>query len=169
MDNEEMSAARLTDLVDSVQAGMKSIENMQRQWMLLTATGSAANKRVTVSINAEGTVIETHFADDIGDLSYAEIAKAVTEAAQNATTEMQRKTAGLTASLQEQSSQVPKLSELAPGALDILDLVPAAPRVSLAPLGSPERLAAESEAMEFTDTEQPVRDASQSGVTDSSW
>ncbi|WP_406276894.1 YbaB/EbfC family nucleoid-associated protein [Nocardia sp. NBC_00881] len=169
MTDNEMSAARLTDLVDSVQAGMKSIENMQRRWMLLTATGSGGNRRVTVSINAEGTVIETHFTDDIGDLSYEEIAKAVTEAAQNAATEMQRKTAELSDSLQEHSSRVPKLSELAPGAVDILDLVPAAPQVSLAPLGSPERLAAESEAMEFTDTEQLDRDASQSGVTDSSW
>ncbi|MEU7631075.1 YbaB/EbfC family nucleoid-associated protein [Nocardia sp. NPDC049220] len=148
---------------------MKSIENMQRQWVLLTATGSAANKRVTVSINAEGTVIETRFSDDIDDLSYAEIAKAVTEAAQNAATEMQRKTAGLTASLQEQSSRIPKLSELAPGALDVLDLVPTAPQVSLAPPDAPERLAAESEAMVFADTEQPDRDVSQSGVTDSSW
>ncbi|MEU7633546.1 hypothetical protein AB0C34_26820, partial [Nocardia sp. NPDC049220] len=82
------------DLIDSVQAGMKSIENMQRQSVLLTSTGLAANERV-MSINAEGAVIETRFTDP------------------------------------------------------------------------PERLAAESEAMVFADTEQPDRDVSQSGVTDS--
>ena len=169
MTDNEMSMGRLTDLFDSVQAGMKSIETMQQKWALLTATGSAAHKRVTVSINAESTVIETRFADDIDELSYAEIAKAVTEAAQDAVAEMRRKTTELMASLHEQDARIPKLSELAPGAPDVIDLIPAPPQVSTAPPGSPERLDAESEAMVFPDTEQLDGDVSRSGVTDPSW
>ncbi|OQS17444.1 hypothetical protein B0T36_01160 [Nocardia donostiensis] len=163
-----MSMARLTDLFDSVQAGMKSIEAMQQKWALLTATGTAARKRVTVSVNAEGTVIETAFSDDVGDLSFDELAKAVTQAAQAAMVELRRKTADLMAPVQEHDARVPKLSELAPGAPDLIDLVPEPPRVSLAPPGSPERRAADSEGMEFPDAEQ-LGEPSRPGVTDSSW
>lgn len=169
MTDNEMSMARLTDLFDSVQAGMKSIETLQQKWALLTATGSAAHKRVTVSINAEGEVIETLFSGDIADLSYDEIAKAVTEAARAAMAELRRKTEALRESLQESTARIPALSELAPGALDVMGLVPEPPQVSTAPPGAPERLAAESEAMEFFDTEQVDSNATQSGVTGPSW
>lgn len=169
MTDNEMSMAQLTDLLDSVQASMKSIETMQQKWALLTATGSAAHKRVTVSINAEGEVIETLFSSDIADLGYDEIAKAVTEAARAAMAELRRKTEALREPLQEHNARIPTLSELAPGALDVMALVPEPPRVSTAPPGAPERLAAESEAMEFSDTEQVDTDSSQSGVTGPSW
>lgn len=169
MTDNEMSMAQLTDLFDSVQVGMKSIENMQQKWALLTATGFSAHKRVTVSINAEGEVIETLFSSDISGLSYEEIAKAVTEAAQAAMAELRRKTVALQESLQEVNARIPALSELAPGALNVMGLVPEPPRVSTAPPGAPERLVAESEAMEFSDTEQVDTDSSQSGVTGPSW
>ncbi|WP_063035620.1 YbaB/EbfC family nucleoid-associated protein [Nocardia grenadensis] len=169
MTDDEMSMGRLTDLFDSVQAGMKSIEHMQQKWALLTATGTAAHKRVSVSVNAEGEVIETRFSGEIGDLSYEEIAKAVTEAAQAAMRELRRQTSALMAPVQDQDSRMPKLSELASGVPDILSLVPEPPRVSTAAPGSPERLLAESEAMEFADTEQIDGDSSQSGVTGPSW
>lgn len=169
MTDDDMSMARLTDLFDSIQAGMKSIENMQQKWALLTATGTAANKRVTVSINAEGEVIETLFSDGVADLGYNEIAKAVTEAAQAAMAELRGKTESLRQSLHEHDARIPTLSELAPGAVDVTGLVPEPPRVSTAPPGAPERLAAESEAMELPDTEQVEGDPSQSGVTGPSW
>ncbi|MEU1980928.1 YbaB/EbfC family nucleoid-associated protein [Nocardia sp. NPDC019395] len=169
MTNPDISMAQLADLFDSVQAGMSSIEKMQREWALLTATGTAARGLVTVSINAEGTVIETRFAGEIDELSYSEIADAVTEAAQAAMTEMRQKTAALMAPVQEPDARIGSLSELAPGAPDIVGLVPAAPQVSIAAPGSPERLSGEAEVMEFTGTENIDRDPQPSKVTEKRW
>ncbi|WP_328396569.1 YbaB/EbfC family nucleoid-associated protein [Nocardia sp. NBC_00416] len=169
MAEPEISVAQLSDLFESVQAGMKSIEDMQREWALLTAAGTAARGLVTVSINAEGAVIETRFADDIDELSYSEIAEAVTAAARAAMTEMRRKTAELMAPLHEHDARIGSLSELAPGVPDIVDLIPAPPQVSTAPPGSPERLSKEADAVEFSDTEQVDRDPRTSRVTESGW
>jgi len=169
MTDNDMSMARLTDLFDSVQAGMKTIETMQQQWALLTATGTAARGRVTVSINAEGVVIETRFSSGIEKLSFDEIAKAITEAAGVAMVELRRKTAEVMAPVQGQETQIPKLSELAPGAPDVNDLLPVPPQVSTAPPDSPERVETESDTMEFPDAEQLDSELSQSGITDSSW
>ncbi|WP_157224062.1 YbaB/EbfC family nucleoid-associated protein [Nocardia paucivorans] len=169
MTDNEISMAQLTDMFESVQAGMKSLEEMQRKWALLTATGFAARKRVSVSVNAEGEVIETRFADDIGELDYTEIAKAVTEAARAAMAELRGKTAALMALPAEHDSRIPTFAELAPEAPDLMGLVPEPPRVSTAPPGAPERRMAESEAMEFSDTEQLEDGTSSSGVLDPSW
>ncbi|MEU4342152.1 YbaB/EbfC family nucleoid-associated protein [Nocardia sp. NPDC023852] len=147
----EASMARLADLLDTVQAGMKSIEKMQQQRALLTGVGTAANDRVKVTVNADGAVIETRLTGDIHKLTYDQIGDAVTSAAQDAIAEMRRKTAELMQPLQERNPLVPKLSELAPGAPDVFDLIPKPPEASLAPPDSPDRKANDPT---FTDVEQ---------------
>ncbi|WP_406265631.1 YbaB/EbfC family nucleoid-associated protein [Nocardia sp. NBC_00881] len=155
--------ARLADLLDTVQAGMKSIDKMQQQRVLLTGVGTAANNRVKVTVNADGAVIETKLTGDIHKLTYDQIGNAVTAAAQDAIAEMRRKTAELMQPLQEHNPLVPKLSELTPGAPDIFDLIPKPPEASLAPPDSPDWKAAD--AAEFTDVEQQ-RSVSRSRVAD---
>ncbi|WP_406265641.1 YbaB/EbfC family nucleoid-associated protein [Nocardia sp. NBC_00881] len=118
----EASMARLADLLDTVQAGMKSIEKMQQHRALLTGVRTAANNRVKVTVNADGAVIETRLTGDIHKLAYDRIGDAVTSAAQDAIAEMRRKTTELIRPLQKRKPLVPKLSELVPGAPDVFDL-----------------------------------------------
>ncbi|WP_063038909.1 YbaB/EbfC family nucleoid-associated protein [Nocardia pseudovaccinii] len=156
--SNEMAKARLAELMDSVRSGMESIARAQEEQARLTATASAAAGRVTVVVNANSVVIEVKFADNVDELSYAEIARAVTTAAQNAAAEVQRKTRELLSSLKRGQARMPKLSELVPGLPDVPDMVPTPPEVSTAPPESHDRMstgpAPEDTPMEFSNVEQ---------------
>ncbi|WP_245721951.1 YbaB/EbfC family nucleoid-associated protein [Nocardia crassostreae] len=99
----ERAKADLNDILDGFAQQMRTITQLQKDRAVLTATATV-RKRVTVTVNAEGTVIETRFASDIEDLDYEEIAKAVTEAAQQAAAEVVRRPGGDGAGLAGQPS-----------------------------------------------------------------
>ncbi|QIS10169.1 YbaB/EbfC family DNA-binding protein [Nocardia arthritidis] len=80
---------------------------MERRRSLLTATASVCDKRVTVTVNAEGVLIETRFGDDIGDLTYDEIAVAVPDAVRTAAREVTRKSRELMWGLLERDTETP--------------------------------------------------------------
>ena len=63
---------------------MSGIAEIQRNRSRLTATVTACDKRITVTVNADGILIGTKFADDIKDLTYEEIATAMTQSVQAA-------------------------------------------------------------------------------------
>ena len=86
---------RLAEAMEQLKAQMTTLAESQREWAGITVSGSAGNSRVKVLVNANGVIIETTFANDIDDLDYAQIAAAVTQAHQNAVTELTRKTAEL--------------------------------------------------------------------------
>ncbi|WP_225726977.1 MULTISPECIES: YbaB/EbfC family nucleoid-associated protein [unclassified Nocardia] len=89
------------------------IAGLERRRALLTATASVCDKRITVTVNAEGVLIETRFADDIGDLTYDEIAAAVPEAVRTAAREVTRKSRELMWGLLERDTETPVEFELA--------------------------------------------------------
>ncbi|MFE7796290.1 YbaB/EbfC family nucleoid-associated protein [Nocardia sp. NPDC057440] len=173
----EAAKARLADLMDSVQAGIKSIQRAQHRQAQLMASASAAGKRVTVVVNAKGVVIETRFAADIDDLAYPEIARAVTTAAQEAAAEVHRKTKEMVAELTREQSRLPRLSEFIPGMPDVQDMIPAAPEVSTEPPAARARARAKPTdeavtALEFTGVEQFDHDeppSAQPNVAESGW
>lgn len=173
----EASRAQLADLMDVVRSGMKSIAQAQRRQAELTATASAAGRRVTVVVNANCVVIETRFSDDIDDLSYAEIAAAVTAATQRAADEIQRRTGELMGSLKTEQARMPRLSEFVAGIPDVAEMLPTPPPVSTAPPNARRKIAAETDepadgAMEFANVEQwnhGTAPQERSGVHDSSW
>ncbi|WP_433204757.1 YbaB/EbfC family nucleoid-associated protein [Nocardia sp. CA-107356] len=154
----ELDRARLADLVDSVRAGIASIAQAQQQRAQLTATASAAHGRVTVVVNADGVVIETRFADTIEDLTYTEIAHAVTSAVQDAAAQVQRKTQALLEPLKQDQARIPKLSEFLAGMPDVHDMLPTPPPVSTAPPAAHDRTSTDSEdsdgSMVFCNVEQ---------------
>ncbi|MGI5218896.1 YbaB/EbfC family nucleoid-associated protein [Nocardia sp. CA-290969] len=121
---EEAAAA-----YESLQRQLALIAEAQRQRVRLTATVSVREGRVTATVNADGLLVETIFADDIDELSYAEIAAAVTEATQLAAAEVARKNAELIAPLKGEREQRPKLSEIVPGLPDIEAMMPVEPAV----------------------------------------
>ncbi|MEV0293217.1 YbaB/EbfC family nucleoid-associated protein [Nocardia sp. NPDC050710] len=169
----EQAAADMAAALETFQQQMAGIGRIQRQRAQLTATASARGKRVTVTVNADGTVIETKFSADIDDLSYSEIAAAITAAAQQAAAEITRKTNELMAPLSEQRSRLPKLADIVEGMPDVSSMIPRPQRASTAPPGAPERQAdAEEESPTFADAEdynQVTAARKGSEVTDSGW
>ncbi|MBF6327541.1 YbaB/EbfC family nucleoid-associated protein [Nocardia transvalensis] len=154
----------MASILDDVQQQLRTIARIQQERTRLLATVTV-RRRVTVTVNAEGTVVETRFGPDIEDLSYPEIAAAFTEAAQRAAAEVARKGRELMMPLHDQRARLPRLSDLIEGMPDF-DM-PSAPPVSTAP---PSERRGDAEAGRFTDVEavEPVGERGR-GITDSSW
>lgn len=171
----EHADAEVAAALDAFKQQMELITRIQQQRTLLTATASVRRGRVTVTVNADGTVIETKFSDSIDDLNYGEIAAAITAAAQQAAAEITRKTKELMTPLEDSRRRLPDLSEFVEGMPDMSELVSAPPQVPITPPGAPERLAAAVEldgTMRFTDVEDFNHDeaaVSRSNITDSGW
>ncbi|WP_433195542.1 YbaB/EbfC family nucleoid-associated protein [Nocardia sp. CA-107356] len=168
----EFAKAEMAAVLDEVQQQFRAIAQVQRQRAELTASATV-RKRITVTVNADGTIIETKFAAGVEELSYSEIAKAVTEAAQKATAEVMRKAQELMMPLHDRRARLPKLSDLIEGMPDLSAEMPKAPRVSLAPPNAEERRTVaddDSAPMEFSNVEVVSRQVgADRGVTDSSW
>ncbi|MEV3959462.1 YbaB/EbfC family nucleoid-associated protein [Nocardia sp. NPDC050193] len=161
--------------LESYQKQMKMVAHLQQQRARLTATASARDKKVTVTVNANSVVIETVFAEDIDELSYTEIAAAVTEAAQKAAEEVTRRAHELAKPLLAGRAERPKLSDMLEGIPEFR--MPEEPEVPTAAPGSDERAAFDAAVdepeMTFTDVEYVDRPGRTSGrapeVSDSSW
>ncbi|MFI1915053.1 YbaB/EbfC family nucleoid-associated protein [Nocardia sp. NPDC020380] len=151
----EAAKGQLAELVELVQGGIASIARAQQERAQLTATAQAAGRRVTITVNADCIVIKTEFSDDINDLTYSEIAAAVTAATQDAAAQVQQKAQKILDAAQEEQSRIPALSEFFPVMPDIQAMMPTPPAVSTTPPGSPERTAPEHEgAVRFTNVEE---------------
>lgn len=162
-------------IIDAFQDQMRAIAKVQQERVALTASATSRDKTVTVTVNANGVVIETKFFSGIDQLSYERIARTVTETAQQAADEVVRKNSELTAPLAENRARLPKLSEVIDGMPAFDKEIPMEPPVSTAAPGSPERAddeSGESDEMVFTNVEEYDHTNTghpAPGVTDSSW
>lgn len=147
----EFLKGELASMMDEFQAQMTALADVHQRRAQLTAAGTASQKRVTVTLNADGVVIETRFTDT-EDLTHQELAKAVTEAAQEAAAELARTTAELMNPLRERRGHMPKISDLIEGLPNLEDRLPDLIPASLAPPNSPERQHRDP-GMVFTDVE----------------
>jgi len=118
---DERTRDRVTTVLERLKTQMATMAESQQEWMKLTASASAGNSRVTVLVNANGVIIETKFANDIGDLDYPEIAAAVTQAHQKAVVEVTRKAGELLEPFRAQVMSDAEVEELMPGLPDPLD------------------------------------------------
>ncbi len=143
-------------MIEGAQDQLRAIARIQTERAQLIGTGTASRRRVTVSVNADGVVIETKFASDADDLDLPEIAKAVTEAAQNAARDLAEKNRALMAPLQGRRARMPRLADLLEGMPDLRGNMPTPPKPSLAPPNSPQRVPS-SDAPSPADT--PTADA----------
>ncbi|MEU1980945.1 YbaB/EbfC family nucleoid-associated protein [Nocardia sp. NPDC019395] len=129
----EAAKERLTELLDTVQRQMRALAIAHQERAALTARASAGDGRVTITVNADGVVIETRFAPDIAELTYDEIEEAVTAATQSAAQEVSRRAAEVFAPLHSDSTRRPDLSEIVPGMPNLADLRVTPPPVSIRP------------------------------------
>ncbi|MFC9966149.1 YbaB/EbfC family nucleoid-associated protein [Nocardia ignorata] len=163
----EQARADMADILEGVQEQMRTIARLQQERATLTASATV-RRHVTVTVNADNVVIETKFGPDVEDLSYAEIAKAVTDAAKQASAEMARKTSELLEPLNTQRARMPKLSDLVEGMPEIK--VPEPVKAPTSPPNSPTRPAEDDKPMEFSGTVDVDLGRDRGGsVTDSSW
>ncbi|MQY27915.1 YbaB/EbfC family nucleoid-associated protein [Nocardia aurantia] len=168
--DNDAAKSQLADLVDLVRGGFTELAQAQQDRARLTASAHAGGRRVTVTVNADGVVIETTFADDIGELSFTEIAAAVTAAAQQAAERVRVAAAAIMAGVTRRQEQIPGFDELFPGTPDFIAMIPQPPVVSTAAPGSRERAAPDADAMVFTDVEEVDHDRGpQSLVAEDQW
>ncbi|GAB2532432.1 YbaB/EbfC family nucleoid-associated protein [Nocardia heshunensis] len=114
-------------MLDGFKRQLLGLAEAQRRRAELTASVTACDKRIRVTVNADGLLIATEFADDIADVPYSEIASAMTAAVQAAAIEVRKRTEELLAPLRTERAQLPKLSEIVEGAPDFGFLVPPPP------------------------------------------
>jgi DNA-binding protein YbaB len=105
--DDEFNAA-----VEDFQNTMAEVARLQAECAQLTATATAQRRRVRVTVNADGIAVEIKFSAGIGDLTFEEIADAVTEASRSAVLEVARKKNELMEPIAVDPSEVPKLDDL---------------------------------------------------------
>jgi len=152
MSNEQLMADAAM-MMEAFTEQMSGIAAIQRDRAHITASVTACDKRISVTVNADGILIATKFAEDIKDLSYEEIAAAMTQAVQAAAKKAQQQTRELMEPLKQRKDRLPKLSDMLEGAPELGEMMPVSPPASLAPPESPERKREEVPDMVYGDVE----------------
>ncbi len=123
MDND---AARheLIDALALVQEQMADLAAAEAARSELYSTASTADGTVTVTVDADGVVIETVVDETyLDDHDLADLGSYLTAAAQNAIGGVERKVSELFAPLAQRRTEMPALSDIVAGAPDIRELL----------------------------------------------
>lgn len=123
MDND---AARheLIDALALVQEQFAELAVVDEERATLSSSATSADGTVTVTVDCDGVVIHTSVSEYyLDDYDLADLGQHITEAAQNAARDVERKVAELLAPLAERREQMPSLSDIVEGAPDIRDLL----------------------------------------------
>lgn len=111
-----MSEAHVDDefgrAVEEFTEQMAVIGRLNAEAAQLMGTGTAARRRVTVVVNADGIAIDIKFASGIGDLEYDEIAAGITEASRKAVADVAQRRTELMAPVAVDLSEVPKVEDM---------------------------------------------------------
>lgn len=137
MVNERLQEDMAT-MLSGLSHQMRGIAEIQKKRSLLTATVLAEEKRIEVTVNADGVLIDTKFADDVVDLTMDEIAAALTKAVQDAAAQVQQRARELMDPLLAHRNSMPKLSEIIEGAPDLGGLIPQPPKTPTVSPDSPD-------------------------------
>ncbi|WP_406274077.1 YbaB/EbfC family nucleoid-associated protein [Nocardia sp. NBC_00881] len=117
-------------MLGELQEQLRQVTDVAQRRTELTASAVTRDKRVTVTVDADGHLTDLQFSADIKQLSYNEIAAAVVAAAQQAVAEVTRRGGELFEPLNESRARMPKLSELIEGLPDIEDDAASRPSVA---------------------------------------
>jgi DNA-binding protein YbaB len=115
----------MTEMLALVQEQLADIAAVQKRQARLTASGSAADGLVEVTVNAHGHVVETVIDESyLEEYEFEELADHVTEAAQAAARTAARRISEMMGPIDERRKALPSLSEIVEGAPDLRDLMP---------------------------------------------
>ncbi|OBI09684.1 hypothetical protein A5714_19380 [Mycobacterium sp. E2462] len=136
MDNDAMNHD-LTHVLSLVQEQMRDLAVMQQRRAALTATATAADGTVEITVDAQrmvtNTVIDESYLDEY---EFADLAGHITAAAQQAVQEIERQSAALLAPLNQRRQDISSLSGLVADLPDFGSLLSGLS----APEGTPSRL-----------------------------
>jgi DNA-binding protein YbaB len=112
------------DLLAQARQQMSSLARMQAAAAALTATATAAEGTVEVTVDAGGVVTRTSIDESYcRDFLFADLGAYVTEAARRAAGDVTGRAARLRGSMAEQRRQLPALSDVVDGAPDLRALI----------------------------------------------
>ncbi|WP_330179068.1 hypothetical protein OHB26_21505 [Nocardia sp. NBC_01503] len=105
------AAADAADLVDTLRQTIGRMAQARGARDALTASATVEHGRITVVVNASGSIVRTEYSDGIEELSYGQIARATVRAAQTAAAEVQLKKQELLAPFAALRANMPRLEE----------------------------------------------------------
>ncbi|MFC9437136.1 YbaB/EbfC family nucleoid-associated protein [Nocardia sp. NPDC057030] len=93
------AAGDAADLIEAVVGALGRLGEIRTARDALTASATVEHGRITVTVNASGSILRTEYAEGIDELSYGQIARATVQAAQQAAAKVQRQKTELMAPL----------------------------------------------------------------------
>lgn len=122
--NNDAASHDFDHVLALVQEQMEDLSVMQQKRAALTATATAADETVKVTVDAQrmvtSTVIDESYLDDF---ELADLGGHITTAAQEAAQKVEREAAALLAPLTERRKEISSLSSLVEDAPDFHDLI----------------------------------------------
>ncbi|NKY54974.1 YbaB/EbfC family nucleoid-associated protein [Nocardia flavorosea] len=102
-------------IVDGLQEQIRRIGELERERRELRVSAAAEGDRVTVTVDAQGRLVDLELSPQAHELSHAELVEAILAASGEAAAEAERRGGELFDPLHEQRGRMPKLSELVEG------------------------------------------------------
>jgi DNA-binding protein YbaB len=122
--NNDAASHDFAHVLSLVQEQMQDLSVMQHKRAALTATATAADGTVEVTVDAQRMVTKTVIDESyLDEFELAELGGYVTTAAQEAAQEVQRQAAALLAPLTQRRTEISSLSNLVVDAPDFHDLI----------------------------------------------
>jgi DNA-binding protein YbaB len=122
--NNDAARHELEETLELVHEHLADLAIVERKRAALSATATAADGTVEVTVDARGIVSATTVDDSyLDDFELADLGDFVTAAAQEAAGEVGRQSAELLAPLADRRARFPSLSDIVDGAPDLRDLV----------------------------------------------
>lgn len=135
-ENQKLAEAT-SEMIDNIQEAIGRIADTRRLQQAMTVTASAEHGRITVTVDATGSITRTVFSDDVSDLPYGAIARGIVAAAQHAAAESRRRREELMAPLKALRARMPTVEEHLPGMTVLAGLRAEMPQPVPAPLTPP--------------------------------
>lgn len=116
---------RLSEVMAAVEEQLADITAVREKQAKLTATGAAADGMVEVTVDVQGRLIKTAIDESyLEDHEFDELSGHITDAAQAAAREAERRVTALMVPISERRKALPGLSEIVEGAPDLRELLP---------------------------------------------
>jgi len=110
--SEDHAGERLSTMIDGFAEHLERVKQAQEQRAQIVVEAHAADDRVSVTVNADGALVDLRFSEDIDDLDYDEIATAVLTAASEAAAMAAGRARTLIASAHQRPAAIPTIAEL---------------------------------------------------------
>lgn len=106
------AASMAADLIDAVTGAIGRLDEMRSASAALTASATVEHGRITVVVDASGSIVRTIYAEGADQLGYGQLARATVQAAQAAAAEVERKKKELLSSLAGLGPGLPMAADL---------------------------------------------------------